>query len=600
MAEPVQKKSRIIDSRHPNVLSDFQDWEKWRLTYEGGDRFVERYVRKFTQRENVQDFRDRKTITPVPAFAKAAINDIRNSIFQRMADIIRRDGSAKYQKAVAGEGVGVDLRGSNMNSFMGQQILTELLIMGRVGIYVDMPRLSGPSLADVGDARPYLYMYQIEDILSWKCGKSEDRSEYQSVLLRDTCLDYDQDTLLPLQTFHRFRLLWIDQVTGGVKMMFMNDEGDPVDIENKPLIIEQPISLDIERIPFVMPNVGTSLLTDVCTHQIALVNLASSDVSYALKANFPFYTEQTDARSGGVSHLKPAANEDGTATAGGQRSQDRDIVVGPSQGRSYPIGANAPAFIHPSPEPLIASMQLQEKLERDIRKIVNLAVVNVANRASAASKEIDNQGLEAGLSYIGLVLESAERKIASYWAAYENINPFQRNVATIKYPDRYSLKTDVDRVKEAKELAELMFSVPGHEIKKEIAKNIVSVLLSGKVPVDKLSKIHSEIDKSKYLTSHPETILKSLEQGVVDEKTASEALGFDPTIVEQARKDHAERLKRIQEAQTPKGENMAARGVPDADPNPNSGKEERDEANDPDTQASGTSPTRGEGRERKE
>ena len=33
---------------------------------------------------------------------------------------------------------------------------------------------------------------------------------------------------------------------------------------------------------------------------------------------------------------------------------------------------------------------------------------------------MDNQGLEAGLSYIGLVLESAERRIAEFWAAYED------------------------------------------------------------------------------------------------------------------------------------------------------------------------------------
>jgi len=585
MSEPVQKKTRIIDSRHPNVLSDFQDWTKWRLTYEGGDRFIERYVTKFTQRENIKDFKDRKKITPVPAFAKAAINDIRNSIFQRMADIIRREGSMQYQRAVNGDGLGVDLRGSNMNSFMGQEVLTELLIMGRVGIYVDMPRLSGPTLADVGDAHPYLYMYQIEDILSWKCGKAEDQSEFQSVLLRDTCLDYDQDTLLPLQTFHRFRLIWINQRTGLVNMMFMNEEGDAVDIENNPVPDDRPIELDIGRIPFVMPSIGTSLLTDVCTHQIALVNLASSDVSYALKANFPFYVEQVDYRAGGVSHLKPAANEDGTATAGGQGSQDRDIKVGPTQGRSYGPNLQEPNFIHPSPEPLEASMNLQEKLEKDIRKIVNLAVVNVANRASAASKQIDNQGLEAGLSYIGLVLESAERKIASYWAAY---------VATVKYPDRYSLKTDSDRISEAKELAELMFRVPGQEIKKEIAKNIVTVLLSGKVPIDKLEKIDKEIDAADYLTSDPDTIFDALEHGVVDEKTASEALGFNKRIVDQARLDHAARLKRIQEAQTPSNENMAARGIPDADPNPNSSKEERQEANNPDLQETGSSPVRGE------
>ncbi len=43
---------------------------------------------------------------------------------------------------------------------------------------------------------------------------------------------------------------------------------------------------------------------------------------------------------------------------------------------------------------------------------MNLAVSSLAVRASAESKAMDNQGLEAGLSYIGLLLDIAERQIA--------------------------------------------------------------------------------------------------------------------------------------------------------------------------------------------
>jgi len=92
--------------------------------------------------------------------------------------------------------------------------------------------------------------------------------------------------------------------------------------------------------------------------------------------------------------------------------------------------------------------------------LVNLAVSSLAVRASAESKVMDNQGLEAGLSYIGLLLESAERQLCEHWAAYEERVVSKREVATIKYPDRYSLKTDADRIKEATDLTKLMNSVP--------------------------------------------------------------------------------------------------------------------------------------------
>lgn len=41
--------------------------------------------------------------------------------------------------------------------------------------------------------------------------------------------------------------------------------------------------------------------------------------------------------------------------------------------------ADRPGFIHPSSEPLLASMKLQEKLEQDIRKLINLAVQSMSS-----------------------------------------------------------------------------------------------------------------------------------------------------------------------------------------------------------------------------
>src|SRR5690606_27729392 len=111
---------------------------------------------------------------------------------------------------------------------------------------------------------------------------------------------------------------------------------------------------------------------------------------------------------------------DGTATTGGQAASDQSITVGPMHGRAYGQGLDRPGFISPSSAPLKASMELQAKLEADIRRLVNLSVQTLGNRQSAESKDMDNRGLEAGLSYIGLVMENGERQIAEFWAAYEN------------------------------------------------------------------------------------------------------------------------------------------------------------------------------------
>jgi hypothetical protein len=599
---------RIIDSRHPNYTIDYNEWLKWRLTYKGGQQYVQTYLKKIDRQETPQDFQERKTLAPIPTFAKSALNDVRNAIFQRMHDIIRRDGSKSYQRAVEGLDNGVDLRGSTMNSFMGYDVLTELLVMGRCGLYVDSPiirRDDGltPSLADVEKAnfRPYIYLYQVEDILSWRCANPEDPSEFQSLLLRDTCLNFDTNTLLPQHTFERFRLLWIDPTDGLVRLQFLNTTGDPVDTDGNP---SEPTVLNLNRIPFVMPDVKDSLLRDVCQHQIALLNLTSRDVAYALKANFPFYTEQRDLRGVG-DHLRHNVNPDGTSEAGGQPGHLHEIKVGITQGRAYDMKADRPDFIAPPSEPLMASMKLQEKLEGDIRRLINLAVSSLAtSRQSGASKAFDNQGLEAGLSFIGLVLESAERRVADFWSSYENTQPSARAIAVVKYPDRYSLKADKDRIEEAASLTELIQQTPSKTARKELWKTITTILLGGRVSVDTMDTIGTEIDQSPFTTSDPEMIIQAVESGLVGEETASLALGFTKGEVEKARKDHADRIARIQIAQSSgdNGEKPGARGLTDLAANGDEASQERAGKQSPDLQperkgkfrGKGKSPTKGD------
>ena len=591
--------NKIIDSRHPSVLSGFTDWAVWRVTYRGGEEFRDQYLQTFTTREDTNDFKLRKAISPIPTFAKAALNDVRNSIFQRMRDILRRGGSEDYQKAAAGLDLGVDRRGSTMNAFFGMKVLTELLVMGRVGVYVDAPVISDkPTLVDAYGARPYLYKYDIEDVLNWSCSKADQPSEFQSVLLRDTVMQFDQQTMLPTLTTQRYRLLWIDSESGYVMLQFYDLNGGLIGPDGEPSTA--PIQLELRRIPFVLLDIGDSLLKDVCYHQIALLNLVSSDVNYALKANFPFYVEQRDLRATG-SHLKPAATADGTATTGGQSGADTDVKVGVTQGRAYDKGMNPPEFINPSSEPLNASLALQAKLEDDIRKLINLAVASLGVKASAESKQMDNQGLEAGLSYIGLILESAERQVTEHWAAYEHRDVAKRQIPTIKYPDRYSLKTDADRILEASKLSELMFAVPGRKVKREIAKLVVSSLLSGKVDVATITDIEAEIDTVKYTTSDPQTIIAAKQEGLVGEQTASVALGFADDEYKVAHADHLQRIIEIAASQSKQGGqgigDPASRGIPDLSVNPTqAAADEKLLSRQTDLKASTATPVRGPGK----
>lgn len=585
--------------RHPYYKNKIVDWEKWRLTYDGGPDFVERYLEKYSRREDDDDFKRRKRISPTPNFAKSAVNDIKNSIFQRLADVSRAGGDPTYQKAVEGDLFGVDLHGSSMNSFIGRQVLPELLSMSRIGVFVDMPIIEGTRLSDTIGIRPYMYSYRAEDILSWSY-RPDRPDEFDNLLLRDYVEIKSGLVGLPTGVVERFRYVFIGE-EGKVHVRFYqmfpseDDSGNKVEkqVDQFGNLTEDDIILDLEIIPFEMMELSDSLLADISNHQIALLNMESSDIAYALLANFPFYVEQDDGRDASPYADSPGQGDDSGTAASARAAKDKEIQVGATQGRRYGKNLDAPSFIHPSSEPLKASMEKQQQLKDDVRQLVNLALSNIKPKmASAESKAIDERGLEAGLSYIGLVLEHGERKLARFWSMY-----LKKDQATIKYPEKYSLMSEEDRRKDTEMLGDLRSKVTSPTFQKQISIRMADTLIGHTTPTEMMETIRKEILESLAFDSDPDTIFDAIDRGVLDLATAEKLLGYPPGTAEKAKKDHAERLARISEAQSKGNEQQdpAARGVGDLSDTPGQGSTAEKAASRDTTQSGDTRPrVRGE------
>ena len=561
----------ITNSTHPEYLSLTWDWFKYRLVSEGGDNFILEYLKSYSDRELVADFNARKLITPIPGFAAASIVDIKNAIFQRMVDITRVDGSESYQNIITGKSGGVDLKGASMNFFVGNSVLPELLNMGKVGVYTDMPALTGNTLNDDRNKHPYFYIYKAEDIRNWRLSVRGEHTEFDMLLLRERILTYDNVVQLPDKDITRYRLLTREE--NGVKIRLYDEGGAQIDSDG--ISSDFEINLEIEKIPFTLFELQHSLLRDIANHQIALLNLESSDISYSLKANFPFYVEQQSNQQS--PHLKGQEDDDGD----GRRAAD----VGGTVGRTYPKGVDPPSFINPSAEPLMVSMEKQKQLKDDIRVLVNLALSAVQPKfASAESKQMDEHGLESGLSNLGMVLEHGERQLAEFYHIYVG----STDIPSISYPERYALKSSANRIAEAKELGVISTSIPSKTGQKEIAKSIARKLLDSQISPDTMTKVIDEIDRAEYVTSNPETIHSDLEKGLVSTETASTARGYNSKVeVPKAEKDHAKRAARILESQT------AARGVSDLSNNPEEGKDEKEQSQSADLQGNSNRPVRG-------
>lgn len=581
-------KTKIAECMHPDYTSGSYDWEVWRNTYDSGRTFIDNYLTRYSRRERAEDYNERRKLTYVPSFAALGIDRIRNAIYSRLGQVRRDGGSVAYQKATKGDDGGIDRLRSSMSTFIGMYVLPELLSMQKVGIYVDRPEGDPMTKADEIGKNCYCYIYRREDVRSWACDESSKEGYFKTLLLRDWV--YEQNEYgLDSKLVANFRLL--QKTDSGINVKFFDAESKQIGEK----------VLNLKEIPFVFPSLQQSMLRDVARYQIALMNLASADMIYALKANFPFYVEQYDTKSD-QSYRKtapqPAIAQSDLETQGfglvevpatypGEQTQAKtsaqaDIVVGVQSGRRYSTD-KAPQFIHPSPEPMLASMDKQKFMTQEIDKLLHLAIEN--QNQIVAIKNEDGSTIEVvlnGLSYIGHVLQTAEQEIANIIAMYEGT----KEPAKVIYPVQYTLKSDSEIIEDAEKLQITAQGIPSKTYKQEVAKQVATMTVGTKIPEGVLKTIYDELETAPNMVADPKSIETDVNLGLVSLETASLSRGWAAGEAAKAAVDHAERLARIAASQSAinASKNPEARGTPDLGANPQGAKEEKKESQDPKTQ----------------
>jgi hypothetical protein len=187
-------------------------------------------------------------------------------------------------------------------------------------------------------------------------------------------------------------------------------------------------------------------------------------------------------------------------------------------------------------------MKKQEALAQDIRVLVNLSLTSLSVRAleqSGKSKEADRIGEEAGLAYLGSLLEAGEREIAKIWAMFENENPEKTSVT---YPRTYSLKTDEERQTEADNLRKLHSAVRSKTFQQIIDARIADILLRPITTPEELEKVTKEIEAQEYLNDdneQAEVIAKDVLGGLLSKDTGSKLRGYPEDEVAKATAERA-------------------------------------------------------------
>lgn len=539
---------------NPEYRTMYSEWKKWRLAWCGGRPFIMEYLKRYSAKESAEEFEERRLKTYSPSFAKTGIKKIRNRISSKFGSIIRKSTSKTYIDACAGLDKGVDNSGSSMNYFITTQVLPELLVMGKVAVYVDMPPLEGVDLYSVQGKRPYLYTYTREQIVNWR---RDPQGLLSNVLLREYIFEYDEEYQLPTNFKIQYRRYYKKPDEQNVVYYELLDEG------YKPKDGFKTQSLNLPQIPLVIFELSGSLMEDIADYQVALLNIASSDIAYVLKSNFPFYVEMydmmaemtlmniqqgykpTDGES--VDYAgNPLFNERANplSTGGSEeiasKAMDKEITVGTTKGRRFPKGLDFPQFINPSPDPLRVSMEKQEQMKKEMHELLNLALDDAESKNS-----VDICRDDPGSHNISLELESGERRILEIWQNYEkNTKPY-----SVVYPTDFTQKPYEERVAESDAITSVIPKIPSATFKREMAKRASVSVLGGLVSSDVLEEIFNEIDASPAIVPDYETIASDVENGLVGPELASELRGYPKGEAEKAAQAHADRLARIADSQ---------------------------------------------------
>lgn len=524
----------LVGVRHPEYNAMYSEWVKWRHCYQGGLEFRDNYLERYSKRETWDDFALRKKITYIPAHARSAINIVRNALAVRIPEVTR-NGSDMYNSMMA---TNVDGQNRSINSFVVLEIIPLLLTQGKRFVVVDAPALGVPGVTRAeDDGAPYLYALNAENMLSWAYDIDGNFTAVLMELQREL-IDAASGLAYGVEQMFRYMRIVPEGPVDDPDGLSLNGPGVFVKTMDKGgKLLEEARVLPIDRIPIVEFRLVASLMGEIAEHQIALLNLASTDMDFLWRGNFPIYTEQVPKATAGIRPRGTKASQEGAGATedsvqnreSGTDPNSRQRRVGIAKGLIYRDGTERPDFIAPGVDNLKASMEKQEALVKDIRVLVDLALVSLSAKAveqSGASKMADRVGEEAGLAYIGRALEAGEREMAELW---HMMNGESEKRVVITYPANYTLKTQEERIEEAEKMSALRSKVRSPEYRKIVDARVAEILLKPVTTPEELEMVQTEIRTSEFIDDDKERadiIGRDNALGLVSNETASRMRGY--------------------------------------------------------------------------
>lgn len=518
----------------PSYFNAVNKASKCRLAVSHNRDYVTKYLKYFSERETYSAFELRRDITPNPPDLRIGLSQLLYSIRARMGDVSRTSNLSEYIDAANGVNRGVDGHGSTMVSFMSNAVLPELLVAKRVGIFVNREEV--PTTLTKKAPWPYLTVVPTEDIYNLSY---DSNNELNGVILRTTVMKEEDG--FPVSTSYvidKFKLednkLTHTQYT---------PEGATI----------KTVESDMDALPFALLSIEESPVEDALDLHDSLLQLSSTDFIFLFKSNHPIYVEQYSVKNEMQKRQQERFQEKGRTDDSEQANTQID--VGAVTGRRYGENLDAPSFISPSVDHLQASEMKQEKIAKQIERMLTIESFNKGYKsASMESKREDKEPLIGNIQRLFDVLEKGEKDIAHAWHSYYNVP----SVFTVEYPSTFDLRSEEARLASAETKLKLRDDVPSRDLKDTLSIEAVKDLLPTASLAD-IRKISAQI-KSAQLNVSMSSLVRLIAENAIHPEHAITALGLDPIEAKRVIDFTREKLEFIRATQT------GVANLPGADP----------------------------------
>ena len=258
-----------IDSKHDQYTARKKQWTMCRDVASGTDQVKEKgieYLPKLSGQDATEYEAYKRRADFYGAFART-VQGIAGAVFRRTPTVELPEQYADYVDDITLEGLPFNVFARN--------VFDEVLTVGRVGVYADMPTEGAADLP----LRPYAVMVTAENIINWRSRWSFKHGRYimDMVVIAET-VDVAGDDQYQADQTDQFRVMELENDILVVRVWQKNK--DEVGKDKWVMVSEtipRRLGVALERIPFRFINV-TTLTPDV--QKPPLLDLAHANLSH--------------------------------------------------------------------------------------------------------------------------------------------------------------------------------------------------------------------------------------------------------------------------------------------------------------------------------